>query len=180
MTRCRFRNVSICRLEIDQSNLDVEEKDKNKFLYGFHSFAHGLTADNCWNSFGYKCLGESRYQIGAMQNLFIYLRPRKMKIHVTNEKQDRMPDLSKPVPDNWEVYEGNMYDFLCVFYPYFARDFTISKRLDWDSDFGDCVVFPKKENGWGSVLNFIKSAGNSTLDTFELATMMKWKAFRIE
>jgi len=139
-----------------------------------------MSADVIKASEGLRCCGESRYSISGNKEVIFNRKIRNIKVWTTEEKMDEtsMPSLNEKVPDNWtELYTGPAYDFMIVFYPFFSRDFMITKQINWDSDFAIGSLCEAK-----GVCNYIKALDVAKkmegLENCDLIKLMKLRAFR--
>ena len=187
LTRAKLNNMQITRFMVDKqigpSNTGdgnpVDPSNTEPQIYrGFHSFAFGMSANNIKNSEKFRYAGEGRYTLGAMQNILFSLPKRKMKIWVTEEKVDELPDINVD-PQGWELIEDEMYEFLAVWYPHFTGKYTITTKVTQDSDFGEACIVPTK-CGWTGVIGMFNAAEKAQLETCENVMIKKWRAFKVE
>jgi hypothetical protein len=193
LTRSKFYDMSVARFEIEtprEPNAESKTGEAGQFqemtppeiktYYGFHSFAFGMSADNIALSEKFRYAGESRYTLGAIQNILFSLPKRKVKISVSETKPDQMPGFGEELTGgNWTHYDCELYEFLAVWYPHFTGKYTITKKVKMESDFGESVVSDTKI-GWSGVLKLFDHAEKATLDTYDGVNMNVFRAFRVE
>lgn len=183
LSRIRFKPLSIYRFEIGDNQNEtrtVDPKDK-KIMAGFHNYSFGSTADIVVMSEKLRYCKESRYKIAAHTTILFQRKIRKIRFWTTDEKltKDQMPDINEKVPDSWQYHEGSIYDILCSWYPFFTRDFTITKKTKWESDFSVVSLTPSS-GGCCGLLKMLKQAEDGTLDESKVVKRWESRAFRFE
>jgi diacylglycerol kinase family enzyme len=193
LTRSKFYDMSVARFEIEtprEPNAESKAGEAGQFqemtppeiktYYGFHSFAFGMTADNIAKSEKFRYAGESRYTLGAIQNILFSLPKRKVKISVSETKPDQMPGFGEELTGhNWTHYDCELYEFLAVWFPHFTGKYIITNKVKMESDFGESFVSDSKI-GFSGVLKLFDHAEKGTLDTYDGVNMNVFRAFRVE
>lgn len=138
-----------------------------------------MNAHNVKVSEKYRSIGESRYVKAVKKSIFFNKRVKKMKIWRSEERIDTLPDFYEKMPEeNWNYWEGMNFDFGCLCYPYFVRDFPGSPNIDWDIEIMDSNLCPDRGNF--TLYNYIKTCQKGTQHSNQKYVPKTLRSFRIE
>lgn len=184
MSRKKFINVTVCCFQV--GNHQNEQKQVNlsemQHFYGFHDFCFGMAADIIKRSEDLRYCGETRYSFAANREILFNRKARKMKIWACENKvlESNLPNINDSVPEDWKLlHDGMLYDFLLSIYPFFSRDFTVTKLISFDEDF--CVACITPTMGFCEYIKYLDFAQSGKgMENNNKAIVHKIKAFRVQ
>jgi len=165
----------------NHQNEDGKVSEGNKeIMAGVHNFAFGSTSDIIVMSESLRYCKENRYKIAANTVILFKRTIRKIKLWTTDQviTRETMPNINDPIPDSWETFQGPSYDIICSWYPFFTRDFDITKKTTWESD--DSIVnLTSTKKGCCGLIKMISEAQAGTLDDTKTCERFTSRAFRL-